>query len=89
MITKQVYEQSIANGTLELVKGDEISRHVRKRYTLGAEVRIACNLLKDPTNPKYIAEFEEHEAYVDECQAIVDADIRAREEEYLNEIQGT
>ena len=89
MISKVDYEIARASGTLDKIRSDEISRLIRKRYRLGAELRLGFNLRREPENPKYIAEFEEHESYVDECKAIVDAEMRAREEEYLNEIQNT
>lgn len=96
MISKADYEIARASGTLELLRSDKISSLIRNghspnspRYTLGAELRLGFNLRREPENPKYIAEFEEHEAYVDECKAIVDAEMLAREEEYLNEIHNT
>ncbi len=81
MINKVNYELAKASGTLELLRSDEISRLVRKRYTLGAELRITINYSKDSTNPKHIAELEEHEAYVEECKAIVDAEMQKMAEE--------
>lgn len=50
-----------------------IEAEIRKKYgTDGAETRIVCNMLKEPNNAKYLAEFEEHETYVEECKAKVD-----------------
>ena len=74
---KVKYELAKASGTLELVRSDEISRLMRQKYgTIATELRISLNLQKDPTNPKFIREFEEHEAYYEECKARVDEQMR-------------
>ncbi len=86
MIDKVQYEIAKASGTLDLLRGDEISRLVRKRYTLGAETRMVCNLLREPNNAEYLAEFEEHELYVEECKAMVDALFTKFREEIGEEI---
>lgn len=89
MIDKVKYELARASGTLELLRGDEISRRVRKKYTLGAETRIVCNMISEPSNSKYIAEFVEHEEYVEACKAQVDAEFAEAERRYRDEIQNT
>lgn len=89
MIDRVKYELAKASGTLELLRGDEIARHVRKKYTFGAELRLDFNLRKDPTNPEYIAKFEEHEEYVEECKAIVDREFSELERMLQDEIQNT
>lgn len=73
-----------ANDLLEQFRNDEIARLVRKQYKPSAETRIICNMLKDPSNDEYLAEFYAHEAYVTECKAIVDADIERANAESLD-----
>ena len=67
-----------------------IEAEIRKKYgTDGAETRIVCNMLKDPTNAKYISEFEAHEAYVSECKAKVDVELESQKtelEKIINDI---
>lgn len=77
MITKVDYELAIASGTLDLIRGDEINRLVREKYREpGSEYRILADMIADPSNPEHIAAFNEHEAYVDECKAKVDAEMQ-------------
>ena len=89
MLDKREYTQSVANGTLELLRGDKISKLVRKKYTLGAETRIVCNMLREPSNSRYLTEFIEHEEYVDTCKAQVNAEFAEAERRYRDEIQDT
>lgn len=78
------YQLAKASGTLDLLRGDEISRLMRKKYgTTTAELRISFNLQKDPTNPRFIQEFEEHEAYYEECKAKVDAEMARLDNETI------
>ena len=89
IIDTREYTQSKANGVLEKIRGDKISQLVRLRYTFGAELRIAINIYKEPNNPKYIAELEEHEAYVEECKDTVDRAFAEIERILNDEIQNT
>lgn len=75
MITRQVYEHSKANGTLELIRGDEISRLIRTRYPLSAQIAI---LMDRDTKP---AEFAAYQAFRAECKAKVDAELARLETE--------
>ena len=75
MITRQVYEQSKASGTLELIRGDEISRLIRARYPLSAQIAI---LMDRDTKP---AEFEAYQAFRADCKAKVDAELAELERE--------
>ena len=58
-----------------------IEAEIAKKYSGGAENRITINYVKDPTNAKYLAEFNEHEAYAEECKAKVDAEMARLEAE--------
>ena len=49
-----------------------IEAEIAKKYSGGAENRITINYVKDQTNAKYLAEFNEHEAYAEECKAKID-----------------
>jgi hypothetical protein len=89
MIDKVKYELAKANGNHELLRGDEIARLVRRKYTLGAETRIMCNMIREPSNSKYFTEFVEHEEYVEACKAQVDAELAEAERRYRDEIQNT
>ena len=75
MITRQVYEQSKASDTLELIRGDEISRLIRARYPLSAQIAI---LMDRDTKP---AEFAAYQAFRAECKAKVDAELARLESE--------
>lgn len=79
------------------IQGDEalnkyrdrrIEAEIRKKYTDGAETRIAINYFKEPANAEYLAEFEAHEAYVSECKAKVDAELEAKKAELEGIING-
>jgi hypothetical protein len=58
-----------ANGTLERFRGDEISRLIRKKYPLSAQIAL---LMDRDTKPE---EFKEYQAYRQECKEKVDAEI--------------
>jgi len=55
------------NGTLERFRGDEISRLIRKKYPLSAQIAL---LMDREAKPE---EFEEYQAYRAECKSRVDA----------------
>lgn len=82
MISKVEYELARASGTLELLRDDKISALVRKKYTLGAETRLLCNLMKAPNDIVHIEKFEAHERYVEECEAKVDVELLDCERRY-------
>ena len=77
IIDEREYIQSEANGILDEVRGDKINKLMRRKYSPSAELRISLNMHKDQTNPKFIQEFDEHEAYYDECKATVDSAFEA------------
>jgi hypothetical protein len=81
MIDRPKYEVFKASGKLDVLRDNEIHLMMQARYRDGAETRIVCNMLKEPTNPEYIREFEEHEAYSIECKARVDAILAEFEKE--------
>lgn len=66
---------------LDKLRDRWIEAEIAKRYTDGAEKRITINYVKDPTNLKYLTEFEEHEVYAEECKATVDAELEAKKAE--------
>lgn len=80
---KLAYARAYMQGVVALDKYRDrrIEADIRKKYTDGAETRIAINYFKEPTNAEYLAEFEAHEAYVSECKAAVDAEIQILKEE--------
>ena len=67
---KVTYELARASGTLELLRGDEISRLIRAKYPLSAQIAI---LMDRDTKP---AEFEAYQAFRAECKAKVDEQMR-------------
>lgn len=85
MISQVEYELARASGTLDLLRGDKIEMRVREKYTLGAETRLLCNLMKAPNDIEYIEKFEAHERYVEECKAAVDVELLECERRYLRD----
>ena len=79
MIRIEDYMLAKANGNIQQFRDDEVSRRIRLRYSIGAEQRIAFNMLKDPYNAEFIKELDEHEMYVSECKVAVDTEIVALE----------
>jgi hypothetical protein len=79
MIDKVKYELAKASGTLELVRGDEISRLIRTKYPLSAQIAILMDRDAKPV------EYEAYQAFRAECKAKVDAEIEDMER-YLNEV---
>ena len=61
--------------TLSRLRDRWIEAEIAKRYTSGAESRIAFNYIKAPTDAKNFAEFEAHEVYVLKCKSNVDAEM--------------
>lgn len=75
MITKREYEQSKANGTLDLLRGDEISRRIRTKYPLSAQIALLMD--KDI---KY-TEWYEYQAFRQNVKQEVDVELSALEYE--------
>lgn len=71
------YARAYMQGEEALSKYRErrIEEEVRKKYTHGAEVRIALDYIKAPTNTEYTKAFIDHEEYVTRCKTTVDAEI--------------
>ena len=74
MITRDEYEQAKANGKLEQLRGDMISKRIGKRYPLHAQVGLLFDV---DTKPEEIAEYQAFRAQV---KAEVDAIIKGWEE---------
>ena len=69
------YQLSRASGTLDILRGDEISRLIRAKYPLSAQIAI---LMDRDTKP---AEFAAYQAFRAECKAKVDAELARLESE--------
>lgn len=72
---KATYMNNKASGTLELYRGDEISRRIRKRYPLSAQLAI---LFDKDIKP---AEYRAYQAFRAEVKAEVDAELAELEAE--------
>lgn len=71
---KLAYARAYMHGeeALNKLRDRWIEAEIAKRYTDGAEKRITLNYVKDPANPKHIAELDAHELYVENCKGKVD-----------------
>lgn len=74
-IERPRYDIHRASGTLKQLRDSEVELLTREKYTPGAESRIAFDYIKDPTDPEAVKAFDEHEEYVMECKATVDAEM--------------
>ena len=74
MIDKVQYEIAKASGTLDLLRGDEISRLIRTKYPLSAQIAILMDRDSKPS------EYAEYQAFRAECKAKVDAEMGALKE---------
>lgn len=70
-LTKELVELAEKNGTLEQLRGQEVNRYVRLRYTQSEENAIFRNKL----NGSGDEEFNIFDAYCEECIARVDEQI--------------
>lgn len=56
---------------LSISYGEAVDREFRKKYLQRDVEAIINNLLSDPSNPEYVREFEEMQAYREQCKAYV------------------
>ena len=56
---------------LHISYGEAVDRELRKRYPQRAVEAIINNYLSDPNNAEYVREFNEMQAYREECKAYV------------------
>ena len=78
-ITRDEYEQAKANGKLEQLRGDMISKRIAKRYPFNAQIAVDKNIIKDLMRgtKEHYAEWEAYEAYRDTVKAEVEAELNA------------
>jgi hypothetical protein len=74
MITKDEYEQAKANGKLEELRGDMISKRIRRKYSPSAQIAVDKNIIKDLVRgtKEHYAKWEAYEAYRETVKAEVD-----------------
>jgi hypothetical protein len=86
---KLMYARAYIQGEESLVRYRDrrIESEIRKRYSEGAETRLMCNLLKNDASHEFLTEFAEHETYVEECKAKVDAEMLAYKTELEAELR--
>ena len=70
-----LYARAYKSGDVALAafRTNLIEKEVAKKYTKGEEIRILINYFTNPTNAKYSTEFNDHEAYIQNCKILVDA----------------
>lgn len=77
-LTPQEIEQRMADAEayerlewLHISYGEAVDREFRKRYLQRDVEAIINNYLSDPNNAEYVREFNEMQAYREECKAYV------------------
>lgn len=74
MITRDEYEQAKANGKLEQLRGDMISKRIGRKYPLSAQIAILMDRESKPS------EWQEYQRYRAQIKAEVDAILAGFEE---------
>lgn len=82
MITRDEYEQAKANGKLEKLRGDMISKRIGRKYSPSAQIAVDKNIIKDLMRgtKEHYAEWEAYEAYREAVKAEVDEILAGFEE---------
>ena len=82
MITRDEYDQAKANGKLEELRGDMISKRIGRKYSRSAQIAVVMNIAKDFIigAQEHYAEWEAYEAYRETVKAEVDAILAGFEE---------
>lgn len=82
MITRDDYEQAKANGKLEQLRGDMISKRIGRKYPPHTQIAVDKNIIKDfmRGTQEHYAEWEAYEAYRETVKAEVDAILAGFEE---------
>ena len=71
MIEKDKYILAKANGVLETLRGDEISKRIGKKYPLSAQIALLMDKDEKPE------EWNEYQAFRDAVKSEVDAELEA------------
>ena len=70
-MTKRELRLAKLNGTLDKVLGAEIDRRIRLSYPDREEKAIHRHMISHPENEKYLREFREYDAFVEQCKSEV------------------